>query len=85
VPGHPKRKSWFKGSPPDTYWVKHTVPSGKWSSLGSAFTGNRLTVLFDDKKLFEVEDSTFSQPGKIGLWTKADSVTYFDEFEVVGR
>jgi hypothetical protein len=42
-------------------------------------------VLFDDKKLFEVEDSTFSQPGKIGLWTKADSVTYFDEFEVVGR
>ena len=31
-------------------------------------------------QLFEVEDSTFSKPGKVGLWTKADSVTYFDDF-----
>lgn len=74
-----------KGSPPDTYGVKHTVPSAKWSSLGVAFTDNRITVFFDGKKLFEVEDSTFSQPGKIGLWTKADSVTYFDDFGVVER
>jgi hypothetical protein len=68
-----------------TYGVKHTVPSQKWSTLGVAFAGKRFTVSFDGKKLFDVEDSTFSQPGKIGLWTKADSVTYFDDFEVVGR
>jgi len=68
-----------------TYGVKHTVPSQKWSTLGVAFTGKRFTVSFDGKKLFDVEDSTFSQPGNVGLWTKADSVTCFDDFEVVGR
>jgi hypothetical protein len=68
-----------------TYGVKQTVPSQNWSTLGIAFMGKRFTVSFDGKKLFEVEDSTFSQPGKVGLWTKADSVTYFDDFEVVGR
>jgi len=36
-------------------------------------------VLYNGKQLFEVEDSTFAGPGKIGLWTKADSVTLFDE------
>jgi len=35
-------------------------------------------VFYNDKQLFEVEDSTFSNAGKIGLWTKADSVTLFD-------
>ena len=68
-----------------TYGVKHTVASQKWSTLDIAFMGKRFTVSFDGKKLFDVEDSTFSQPGKVGLWTKADSVTYFDDFEVVGR
>ena len=43
------------------------------------FRGNVFSVAFNGQKLFEVEDSTFPQAGKIGLWTKADSVTYFDE------
>ena len=44
--------------------------------------GSRFTVLFDGEKLFEVEDGTFTGAGRVGLWTKADSVTYFDDFEV---
>jgi hypothetical protein len=36
-------------------------------------------VSFNGKQLFEVEDSTFTDAGKVGLWTKADSVTLFDE------
>jgi hypothetical protein len=32
-----------------------------------------------------VEDSTFQDAGKVGLWTKADSVTYFDDFEIQGK
>jgi hypothetical protein len=36
-------------------------------------------VSFNGKQLFEVEDSTFTGAGKVGLWTKADSVTLFDE------
>ncbi len=65
------------------YGVKHTVPSGQWSTLGVAFAGTRFTVSFDGDPLFEVEDSTFAGPGRVGLWTKADSVTYFDDFEVI--
>ena len=34
------------------------------------------------EKLYEVEDATFTEAGKVGLWTKADSVTYFDDLEV---
>jgi hypothetical protein len=42
-------------------------------------------VYFNGTKLFEVEDSTFSQPGRVGLWTKADSVTQFDDLTVVTK
>lgn len=66
----------------DDYGVKHTVPAQQWSTLGVAFAGSKFTVSFDGETLFEVEDSTFTGPGKVGLWTKADSVTYFDGFEV---
>lgn len=65
------------------YGVKHTVPANAWSMLTVAFTGSRFTVSFDGAKLFEVEDSTLPGSGKVGVWTKADSVTYFDDFEVL--
>jgi hypothetical protein len=71
-----------KGTPSNTYGVKHPVPSGKWSTLAVRVQGNLFTVLFDGKEIFQVEDSTFPEAGKTGLWTKADSVTYFDDFTV---
>jgi hypothetical protein len=69
----------------DDYGVQHPVPTQQWSTLGVVFDGDRFTVLFDEKPLFEVVDGTFTQAGKVGLWTKADSVTYFDGFEVQER
>jgi hypothetical protein len=62
--------------------VKHRVPKLTWSTLSVAFQGNVFTVSFDGQKIFEVEDSTFTGAGKVGLWTKADSVTYFDDFRM---
>ena len=47
-------------------------------SLRVEFKGSRFRVLYNGKQLFDVEDSTFTDAGKIGLWTKADSVTLFD-------
>jgi hypothetical protein len=41
-------------------------------------------VLYNGKPLFEVEDSTFGDAGKVGLWTKADSVTLFDDIAYGG-
>lgn len=71
-----------KGTPPNTYGVKHTVPSQVWSTLAVSFQGNFFTVFFNGQKLFEVEDRAFTDAGKVGLWTKADSVTHFDDFQV---
>ena len=74
-----------KGSPSKTYGVKHHVPKQSWSTLSVSFQSNVFTVSFDGQKLFDVEDSTFTAGGKVGLWTKADSVTYFDDFTVEGK
>ena len=61
------------------YGVKAPVPKDQWHTLRVDFTGNRFTVQLNGKKLFDVEDDTFTE-GKVGLWTKADSVTLFDDF-----
>ncbi len=68
-----------------TYGKKTTVPSGQWSTLRVVATGNLFEVYFNGQKLFRVEDGTFKEAGKVGLWTKADSVTYFDDFTVTPR
>jgi hypothetical protein len=56
------------------------VSANQWHALRVDFAGTRFKVSFDGKPLFEVEDATFREPGMVGLWTKADSVTVFDSF-----
>jgi hypothetical protein len=74
-----------KGLPSRSYGVKHDIPRGQWNTLRIDFHGGAFVAFFNSEKLFETEDQTFAKPGKTGLWTKADSVTYFDEFTVTGR
>ena len=61
------------------YGTDVKVPANIWHSLRIDFQASRFRVSFNGKQLFEVEDSTFTDAGKVGLWTKADSVTLFDE------
>jgi Domain of Unknown Function (DUF1080) len=61
------------------YGVSVPVPANTWHSLRIDFKGPRFSASFNGKQLFEVDDSTFTDAGKVGLWTKADSVTLFDE------
>jgi hypothetical protein len=61
------------------YGIDVPVPANTWHSLRIDFKASRLSVSFNGKQLFEVEDSTFTDAGKVGLWTKADSITLFDE------
>jgi rhodanese-related sulfurtransferase len=58
------------------------VASNQWHSLGLRAEGDRFTVSFDGKPLFTAQDKTFSNPGKMALWTKADSVTHFDRMSI---
>ena len=43
------------------------------------------TVSINGQGLYEVEDSTFSGAGQVGVWTKADSVTYLDDLTIFPR
>ena len=62
------------------YGVKEKVAPAQWHTLRVEFQGTHFKVIFDGKPLFEVEDGTFTEAGKVGVWTKADSVTIFDDF-----
>ena len=68
-----------------TYGKKIDVPSGQWSTLRVVAHGRLFEVYFNGSKLYEVEDDTFSGPGKVGVWTKADSVTQFDDLTVAAN
>ena len=62
--------------------VKHDIPSNAWSILKVSVRGERFQVYVNHRRIMQGEDRTFSGPGKVGLWTVADSVTYFDDFRV---
>jgi hypothetical protein len=68
-----------------SYGKKARVPSGQWQALRVTAAGSLFAVYLNGEKLFEVEDSTFPGAGKVGLWTKADSVTYFDDLEIKAK
>jgi hypothetical protein len=69
-----------KGLPSRAYGVKHAIPRQRWNTLRVVFDENLFTVFLNGERLFEVEDQTFKDAGKVGLWTKADSLTYFADF-----
>jgi hypothetical protein len=69
------RRSQIKG-------VSTKVAGNQWHSLGLRAEGDRFTISFDSKPLFTAEDKTFTNSGKVALWTKADSVTHFDSITI---
>ena len=58
------------------------VPAGKWQTLSLAIVGEKFVVSMNGTELFAAEDKTFAEAGKVGLWTKADSVTLFDNLTI---
>ena len=58
------------------------VPANQWQTLMLEVKGTHSRVFLNDILLFEADDRTFRDAGKVGLWTKADSVTYFDDLTV---
>ena len=65
--------------------INTKVTSGVWHTLRVEFAGNHFKLSFDGKHLFDVDDTTFTEAGKVGVWTKADSVTLFDDFTYGGK
>lgn len=60
------------------------IDTGKWYTLKVTMQGNHIKCYFNGKLALETTDNTFSQAGKVGLWTKSDAVTFFKGFGVRG-
>lgn len=55
------------------------LKAGEWQTLRVEHKGSAIKVFLGQEKIIEAEDSTFSEAGRVGVWIKADSVTYFDD------
>ncbi|MBI4548417.1 MAG: hypothetical protein HY707_10575 [Ignavibacteriae bacterium] len=62
--------------------AKVKVTSSQWHTIRVHNVENKFEAYVDDKKLIEATDTTFKRAGKIGLWTKADSHTLFDDLTI---
>ena len=60
------------------------MPSGQWQELKVEAEGNRFRGYLDGRLVVEAADDAFPAGG-VGLWTKADSVTCFDDFRVTAK
>jgi hypothetical protein len=61
-------------------YVDAPVASNRWHTLRTEFAGRTIKVLLDGKQYIELNDEHISGTGAVGVWTKADSVTEFDDF-----
>jgi hypothetical protein len=61
-------------------YVNAPVPLNTWHTLRVDFTGNIIRVSLNGKTYIEEKDNHITGAGAVGLWTKADSVTAFDDF-----
>jgi hypothetical protein len=61
------------------------IPVGEWHKLRVTMKGDHIACYLDDNKLLDVKDATYSDTGKVGLWSKSDARTHFDDFKVSGE
>lgn len=57
--------------------------SDGWHTLRVTMTGDQIACYYDDKKYLDAKDDTFPEPGKIGLWSKADAQSHFDDLTLI--
>ena len=62
--------------------AKIDVVARQWQTLEIKAQGSQFEVYYDGQRVIQVEDKTFDEPGSVGLWTKADSVTFFDNLKI---
>jgi hypothetical protein len=61
-------------------YVDAPVAKSQWHTLRVEFAGKRIRVALDGKVYIEADDEHIAGSGRVGVWTKADSVTLFDDF-----
>jgi len=66
-------------------YVDAPVASNQWHTLRAEFDGKRAKIILDGKQYLDVQDEHILGAGAVGVWTKADSVTAFDDFTWQGK
>ena len=61
------------------------VAKNTWHTLKLEAAGNHFVVWFDGRKVLDATDDTFQDAGRVGLWTKADSVIQFDDLTIAPK
>jgi hypothetical protein len=74
-----------RGSRHTIKYVDAPVAANQWHTLRVEFAAKRIKVLLDGKPYVDLEDNHISGSGAVGVWTKADSVTAFDDFSWGGK
>ena len=74
-----------RGSRHTLKYVDAPVRVNEWHTLRVEFSGTHIKVSLDGKRYIDVEDSHIAGAGAVGVWTKADSVTAFDDFSWDGK
>jgi hypothetical protein len=71
-----------KGRRQEISGARAKVTSNEWHALGLKAEDNHFIISFDGKQLYTAKDAAIAGPGRVGLWTKADSVTSFDRISI---
>jgi hypothetical protein len=74
-----------RGRPAAAFAVHHNVNADTWGILKVVFKGPVLSVYYDHRRILQVEDHSYTGPGKVGLWTREDSLAFFDNFQIVRK
>jgi hypothetical protein len=59
-----------------------SAKAGAWHTLSIKHQGDRIECSLNGKRNIQAKDDAIKGGGKVGLWTKADAVTSFDQFVV---
>jgi hypothetical protein len=71
-----------KGGQAGPVGVWHPVKIGDWNLMRVTYRGDQVTVYFNHRKVFDAKDQGLNEPGRAGLWTKGDTIAYFDDFHI---
>ena len=67
---------------PGTCEVPHHIDGQNWNIMRVHFSGPRFVLYLDHRKMLEAADDTFAGAGKAGVWSRGDTVAFFDNFKI---
>ena len=71
-----------KGNRIELKSVDCAIKTGEWFTMSIEMNGNKISCSLNGNKMIDTTDDTFKSAGRVGLWTKADAQSYFDDLTI---